>query len=145
MPLMADSIELVVIGLIDVIGADALEHVAEQVELSVGIGGSRFGAGAEQQRVRLGYQQRYRGSGQRTEENQRGLAHHPRTFSPSFVAHQGLGSMGVPSLRNSTIEYRLLRSGGNGGRYLRFAAHHRYGFTGQYKLAKIDGYPLHPR
>src|ERR1700722_17838746 len=52
--------------------------------------------------MRLGHQQRCHGTGHRTEENQGSFAHHPRTFSPSFVAHHGLGSMGVPSLRNST-------------------------------------------
>ncbi len=36
------------------------------------------------------------------QKNYRSLAHHPRTFSPSFAAHHGPGSIGVPSLRNST-------------------------------------------
>ena len=34
--------------------------------------------------------------------NERNLAHHPRTFFISGRAHHGPGSIGVPSLRNST-------------------------------------------
>ena len=103
MPLIAEGFdELGVVGLLDIVGAYALEYIAEQVELPVGIGSCRSGGRAGQQYVGLGRQQRHRGTRHRTEENQRCLAHHPRTFSPSFVAHQGLGSMGAPSLRNST-------------------------------------------
>src|SRR4029077_6880560 len=32
-------------------------------------------------------------------ENQGSFAHHPRTFSPSLVAHHGLGSTGEPYVR----------------------------------------------
>jgi hypothetical protein len=42
------------------------------------------------------------GTGHGTDEDQGSLAHYPRTFSLSVVAHHGLGSTGVPSLRNST-------------------------------------------
>ena len=38
MPLMADFDQHRVVGLLDIIGADALEHVAEQIELSVELG-----------------------------------------------------------------------------------------------------------
>ncbi len=47
MPLIADFDQLRVVGLFDIVGAHALEHVAEQVELPVGIGRGRLGAGAE--------------------------------------------------------------------------------------------------
>ena len=99
---MAEFDELLVVGLLDVVGAHALEYIAEQVELLIGIRGGRPRGRAEQYRVWLSHQQGYRGAGHCTEEKQVSFAHHPRTFSPSFVAHQGLGSMGVPSLRNST-------------------------------------------
>ena len=96
--------QLGVVRLLDVVGAHALEHVAEQVELPVGVGGGRLGARAEaiRHQPRLGRQQRQGRARSRTEENEECLAHHPRTFSPSLAAHQGLGSTGVPSLRNST-------------------------------------------
>ena len=55
MPLIADFDELAVIRLVDVIGAHALEHVAEQVELSVGIRRRGFGAGADEHHVWLGH------------------------------------------------------------------------------------------
>ncbi len=41
MPLMANSTSLLVIRLLDVMGAHPLEDVAEQVELPVGIGRRR--------------------------------------------------------------------------------------------------------
>ena len=53
MPLIADSISGVLVRHLDVVGADALENVAEQVELAIGVGrgGDRRAAGEE---VRLG-------------------------------------------------------------------------------------------
>jgi len=52
--------QLGVVGLLDVVGAYALEHIAEQVELPVGVGGGRLGGGAERDRhqPRLGHHQR---------------------------------------------------------------------------------------
>ncbi len=47
--------ELGVVGLLDVIGAHALEHVAEQVELPVGVRSRRSRRRAERQCVRLGH------------------------------------------------------------------------------------------
>ena len=94
--------QLAVVGLLDVVGAHPLEHVAEQVELPVGVRGGRLCARSDQHDVWLRRQEREPGTCDRTQENEGSFAHHPRTFSPSFVAHQGLGSMGVPSLRNST-------------------------------------------
>src|SRR5215468_2470419 len=46
----------------------------------------------------LRQQQRRHDADQCTEENQGSFTHHPRTFSPSLVAHHLLGSMGAPSL-----------------------------------------------
>ena len=39
MPLIAASTSLRLVGLFDVVGADFLEHVAEQIELAIGVGG----------------------------------------------------------------------------------------------------------
>src|SRR5262249_16002070 len=99
--------QLGVVGLFNVVGANALEHIAEQIELPVGVSRGWFGNGGElgqrvlhQPRLRGG--ERERRAGSCTEEDQECLAHYPRTFSPSLAAHQGPGSTGVPSLRNST-------------------------------------------
>ena len=95
--------QLAVIRLLDIVGAHALEHVPEQIELPVGVGtGGGTGARAHERKPRLGGEQGEGRAGGRAEENQRSLAHHPRTFSLSLVAHHGFGSTGVPSLRNST-------------------------------------------
>src|SRR5438552_1423713 len=56
---------------------------------------------------RLGRQQCESRARSRTEKNQKCLAHHTRTFSPLLVAHHGLGSIGVPSFRNSTYSTGL--------------------------------------
>ena len=95
--------QLAVVGLFDVVGAHALEHVAEQIELPIGVGGPRrLRAHAGKDRSRLSGEQSQRHTGDHSEENQESLAHHPRTFSLSLVAHHGPGSTGVPSFRNST-------------------------------------------
>ena len=39
--------QLLIVRLLDVVGADALEHIAEQIELAVRVGSGRLGAGAE--------------------------------------------------------------------------------------------------
>jgi hypothetical protein len=94
--------QLAVVGLLDVVGAHALEDVAEQVELAVGIGRcGRPRARPDGQQRRLDREQSERGPRRAAEENQKRLAHHPRTFSLSGVAHHGFGSTGDPSLRNS--------------------------------------------
>src|SRR5262245_3943519 len=95
--------QLAVVGFFHVVGAHALEHVAEQAELAIGVGGGRLCARPIEQDARLGCDQRHGYAGRRTEENQGSFAHdHPRTFWPSFAAHHGPGSTGTPSLRNST-------------------------------------------
>ena len=47
MPLIAEFDELAVVGFLDVIGAHALEHIAEQIELPVGVRCRRFRARCE--------------------------------------------------------------------------------------------------
>ena len=88
--------------LLDVVGAHALEHVAEQVELAIDVRCGGVGAGADEHQARLRCQQRQGRAGRCTENNQGSLAHHPRTFSPSPAAHHGPGSTGLPPFRNST-------------------------------------------
>ena len=82
--------QLGVVRLLDVVGAHALEHVAEQIELPVGVGGRRLRAGAEEREARLGGGERDRHAGCRAEEDQGSLAYHPRTFSLSVAPTMGL-------------------------------------------------------
>jgi len=84
--------ELAVVRFFDVIGAHALEHVAEQIKRPVSVRCCRPCGGTHQECVGLRQQQRRHDADQCTEENQGSFAHHPRTFSPSLVAHHGLGS-----------------------------------------------------
>ena len=94
--------QLAVVGLLDIVAAHALEHVAEQIELAIGVRGRRTRARSHQHGTRLRDEERQSRTGGGAEKNYRSLAHHPRTFSPSFAAHHGPESIGVPSLRNST-------------------------------------------
>jgi hypothetical protein len=94
--------QLSVFRLLDVVGAHPLEHVAEQVELPIGVGRSGDRAGARHDEPRLRCHQRQGRARRCTEEDDGSFAHYPRTFSLSLAAHHGLGSTGVPSLRNST-------------------------------------------
>src|SRR6266487_1876964 len=95
--------ELAVVGFFHVVGAHALEYVAGQAELAIGVGGGRLCARLIKHDARRGCDERHGYAGRRTEENQGSFAHHhPRTFWPSFAAHHGPGSTGTPSLRNST-------------------------------------------
>src|SRR5207302_816749 len=95
--------QLAVVGLLDVIGAHPFEHVAEKAELAIGVVGCRrLGTRAVEQDAGLGYHQSRGYACRRAQEYQGSFAHHPRTFWPSVAAHQGPGSTGIPSLRNST-------------------------------------------
>ena len=72
MPLIAGFDQLGVIRLLDVVGAHALEHVTEQIELPVGVGSRRLRAGAEtdHHQPRLGRHQRQGYTRRRAEKNQ---------------------------------------------------------------------------
>ena len=59
--------ELAVVRLLDVIGAHPLEHVAEQIELAVGVGSRRFGARSDKDHVGLRREQREPGACHRAE------------------------------------------------------------------------------
>ncbi len=99
--------QLAVVGLLDIVAAHALEHVAEQIELAIGVRGCGPGARAHQHRARLRDEQRQRCAGGRAEENNRSLAHHPRTFSPSFAAHHGPGSIRSAVFAELDIEHQV--------------------------------------
>ena len=60
--------QLGVVWLLDVVRAHALEHVAEQIELPVGVGLCRLGSGAGEHQMRLHREQRHRCSRRRAEE-----------------------------------------------------------------------------
>jgi hypothetical protein len=94
--------ELAVVGFLDVVAADTFEHITKQIELAIGVRCRSARARSHKHGARLGHKQRKCRAGGGAEENYRSLAHHPRTFSPSFAAHHGPESIGVPSLRNST-------------------------------------------
>jgi hypothetical protein len=94
--------ELGVLRLLDVVGAHPLEHVAEQVELTVGVGRARRLCRGAEEGARVGGDSGRGGAYDGPEENQSNLAHHPPTFSPGVPAHQGEGSIEPRSLRNST-------------------------------------------
>jgi hypothetical protein len=88
--------QLLVRGLLDVLGADALEHVAEQLQVTERVAG-RLDAAGERAEGGAGGERR---DGDEAEP-QRNLAHQPRTLS-SREASQPAGSTGVPRWRSST-------------------------------------------
>src|SRR6185503_19817109 len=94
--------ELAVVGFLDVIAAHTFEHVAEKIELAISVRSRGTRGGPHQHSAGLCNEERQCRAGGGAQENYRSLAHHPRTFSPSLAAHHGPGSIGVPSLRNST-------------------------------------------
>src|SRR5215467_4048902 len=78
--------EFAVVGLFHIVRPHALEYVAEQAQLPVGIGGGRLCACPIEHDTGLSCDQRHGNAGRRTEENQGSFAHHhPRTFWPSFT------------------------------------------------------------
>src|SRR5262249_58555981 len=94
--------QLAVVGVLDIVGAHAFEYGAEQVELPVRICRRGLSRCANKDQARLNREQRQCCSRRRAEKNERRLAHHPRTFSPSPATHHGPGSTGTPSFLNST-------------------------------------------
>ena len=101
MPLMASSIELGVVGNLDVVGAHALEDVSEQVELVVGVAGRGVGL-ASREDLGLGHADGGERADQDAGDEKCDLANHPPTFSALDAAHHGAGSMEAPSFLNST-------------------------------------------
>ena len=100
MPLIAASISFEFVRLLDIIVADLVEHVAEQIELPIGVRG-RGVSGRTDEHQRL----RRRGGGRRSQYDSKSqvtsFTNHPRAFSMSDFTHHGPGSIAVPSLRSS--------------------------------------------
>jgi hypothetical protein len=61
--------KLAVIGLLDIVAAHPLEHVAEQIELAIGVRGRRTRARSEKYGTRLSHEQRQCRTGGSAEEN----------------------------------------------------------------------------
>ena len=100
MPLIAAVDQLRFVRLLDIVVSDLVEHVAEQVELPIGVGGRSVSGGTdEHQRLRR------RGGGRSSQNDSNSqvtsFTNHPRAFSMSDFAHHGPGSIAVPSLRSS--------------------------------------------
>ena len=92
--------QLGVIGLLDIVRAHALEHLAEQIELPVDFRvGGRCGLAARQAHHRRSGSEH--GQHQKRPQRVFGFPHHPCTFSEAS-AHHGSGSIGLPSFLNST-------------------------------------------
>ena len=101
MPLMAID-QFAVVGLLDIIAADPFEHVAEQIELAIGVRRRGTRARPHQHGARLGHEKRQRRACGALRKITESCAS-STTFSPSFAAHHGPGSMGVPSYE---LDYR---------------------------------------
>ena len=139
--------QLGVVGPLDIVGAHALEHVAEQIEVAIGVGRRRsLRAHAGKHDARLHRDQSERCACGGTQEYEECLAHHPRTFSLSFWPTTGRNrrvSRPFEIRRKAPAGWSPL---GRGGRHLRRAApHHCDGLAGQHELTDIDGNPIHPR
>ena len=99
MPDMRRLDQLLVVGLPTY--SSRREHVAEQLEAVVHL--RRFGHGRTAKRnPRLRADDNSRGADGDAQQNQRCLAHYPRTLCISDFDHHGPGSTAAPSLRNST-------------------------------------------
>src|SRR5690606_35693307 len=87
---------------LDIVGAHAIEHVAEQVELAICLGVGGVGRTVRSHGLN-GENCCRRTDCKATEPGNYGSTHQPRTFS-SLPAHHGLGSTEFPLLRNSTYK-----------------------------------------
>jgi hypothetical protein len=71
--------QLLLVRLLDIVGADLLEDVAEQIKVAVGVGGRRA-RGAAGENLRLRADRHGGGADHGAEHYQGNLAHYPRTF-----------------------------------------------------------------
>ncbi len=101
MPLIAASISFDFVGLLDVVVANLLEHVAEQIELAIGVGGGGEGALRQIAGSACGEDARGHGADRHAQRQIGNLAYHPRAFSMSDFAHHGPGSIAVSSFLSS--------------------------------------------
>ena len=91
--------ELLLIGLFNIVGADFLENVTEQVQVAVGVGRCGLGHARNEPGLRANGDDRCAEHGTKNDEGN--IAHYPRAFSVADFTHHGPGSIAVPSLRNS--------------------------------------------
>src|SRR5262245_3610755 len=89
--------QLAVVRLLDVVGTYTLEHIAEQAELPVGVGGRRCCARSIEYESGLNGDERQGCACRCTEQDERSFAHRPRT-SHSF---SGLGGYHRSMLENA--------------------------------------------
>src|SRR5262249_46844233 len=137
--------QLAVVGLFHVVGPHALEHVAEQAELAVGIGGGRLCACPIEHDARLGCDQRHGYAGRPTGGNQGRFAHgQPPNLYPSFTAHHGPGSTGTPCLRNSTYSTGWLAPPALATADWAPLPITATGSPVTTNCPKVNGYPFHP-
>ena len=79
--------QLGVVGLLDVVGPDALEHLAKQIEVRIGVGtGHGLGRRDQLRALRPGKEKGQADTCGRAEEKHGILAHGWRTFSLSVAA-----------------------------------------------------------
>ena len=83
--------KLALVDALDIVRADAVQHLAEQVDQPVGLGGVGLPRRAERQRQERG----------NAERRHLGTKRHPLIL-PFGAASQGPGSIGWPLRRNST-------------------------------------------
>ena len=76
MPLIADSTSFELSGFLDIVGTYPLEHLAEQIELPVGVGGRGLCARSNEHGEWLRRQQCQPGTRDRTQQNEGNFAHH---------------------------------------------------------------------
>ena len=92
--------QLRLVGLLDVVVANLLEHVAEQIELAIGVGGGGEGA-LRQFGQRMREDARSHGADRHAQRQIGNLASHPRAFSMSDLVHHGPESTAVSSFLSS--------------------------------------------
>ena len=130
--------QLAVVRLLDVVGAHALEHVAEQIELPVGVGGRRLGAGADEDHVAAGS----RAASVPRRPPRRGESEKSCASSANLFAFAcrppWAGIDGSPVLSKLDVEHRLAGTCREDSGDMGAVSHHRNGLSGQHELAEID-------
>ena len=103
MPLIAEFDELGVVRLLDIVGAHPLEHVAEQVELPVGVGRRRLARSLRRTRCVVGWRCSVRATPAAAPRRIREVLRIIREpFRLRLRPTMGLDRREIPSLRNST-------------------------------------------
>ena len=101
--------QLGVVGLLDIVGPDPLEYLAEQIELRIGVDtGRSAGDGDRQRALRRGHEQGQAGACRRTEEKKEILAHGSRTFCQFLPRGRVSGNPYLGSASRLTTPFRYL-------------------------------------